>query len=191
MFFQLLSVYCWKEKTAYMMKVVGEESYVVRSGSVIRVVSGSNLSDIPQPVFGFEVINTGRDEYSFRFCDKYLSSKKGDPGIIPADVDSWTLKPVVGGYNLINKGTMQCLTKVGKDKRPYMGNFMNRKNCTSALPNVFEFYEMGDIDFFCKQKPEDICVKLGLGDVATPKKPKSKKEMLRDLLKSIGLNKKK
>lgn len=167
MLLQMLAIPPWKEKTAYMMKVVGEESYVIRVEHNIRVVDGSNLGDVVQPITAFEVIKTGEGEYSFLFCDKYLSAKDSDPGVVPLDIDFWGVEAVGKGYKLKNKASGECLTKTDQFDPAFNGNFAHRMLCDSAFPNVFTFYEMGDIDFYCKRDAGGICAKLGfsLGDL--------------------------
>lgn len=161
MLLQITFIASWKEKTAYMMKIANDESYIIRAKNNIRVVDGSMLSDVPDAYFAFEIVQNGDNDYSFLYCDKYLSTKEKDPGIIVSEVDNWELHTLGNGYKIKSIKKDECLTKLESYDSRFLGNYMNRRSCESNLPNVFVFLEMGDIDFYCKQKPEEICKRKG------------------------------
>lgn len=149
-------VYSWKERTAYIIKESNTERYVTRSGGIIRSVPGNNLSEVADAYYAVEIINNN-GKYSFSFCDKLLSTKANDPGIVVSGNDTWELIPTGKGYKLKSNKNDKCLVKLDSYDSKGKGFYMNSKDCNSTLPNKFEFFEMGDIDFYCKKDAESIC----------------------------------
>lgn len=157
----VLSITSFRKNTAYMIKVVGDERYVVKTNGSMRVVSASNLQDVPEAVYAAEMIETAHNTYAIKFCDEFMSSKSSDPGIIAAGAEAWEILPSSEGFKLLTLEYGQCLTAMGGYHGQTSGNYINRSDCNNSAPQTFQFYEMGDVDFYCKTTKSEICDKLG------------------------------
>lgn len=151
-----------KPKTAYMLKSLGKEQYIVRVKNVIRAVKASELLYIKRPFFVYELEDNGDDTYSLRFCDgKYLVRKEKDPGIVIGDKkNKWEFVKTTDGFKLRESTSKNCLIQTYSKDKKTKGYFMNHQNCDKKKDNEFVLLEMGDVDFHCITGTGGICKKL-------------------------------
>lgn len=162
MFIYLSVLHAWLDNHSYRFKLAGnEELYLAMVQDKIRMVSAKNIN---KTGVISEAVILEKDNYvEIEFCNRLLSAKSTDPGVIPvkdrSNLTRWELIEVDNGYQLENNG--KCLSFVDGYDDKTRGYYLNTRNCNEGLKNVFVGLNAGLSANFCSKEAEILCKKMG------------------------------
>lgn len=159
----VIQAFKFKENFGYRIKLAGdEERYVAAIGGSVRTMLANDISANPSAQAVVELFKRGRDSYAMRFCDRFLTVKPADSGVVAGNYDDESLEEydiqVVGNaYKIFNVRKERCLAQTTSYDSSDKGFKLNTRPCQDNLPNKFVFLEVGPIYYHCPELAAAFC----------------------------------